>query len=207
MLLLAVIGLLLATLPLIAARVRAERRRRLIALQMRQGLESLVQALRVGNSFFQSLDRLSREADPPLALEWRRLAEALRVGTRAAEALADFQRRVPARCAAWFAASASVTLQSGGSLAGILENLAETLRQQEALEEKIAALTAQGKASAGVLSALPFVIIAALALVAPDLAKPLFVQSQGQALLGIVLMLVAAGGVVMWRIVAIGSAA
>src|SRR4051812_28821512 len=127
---------------------RSVRQQRRLTIQFCRSLDLMVHALRVGTSFHQALDRVAEEADLPLAQEWKRLAQALKVGVPMAQALTEFKQRIHLRVADWFTTAVQVTLQAGGSLAGVLEHLANSLREREALAEKLAALTAQGKASA-----------------------------------------------------------
>jgi tight adherence protein B len=103
----------------------------------------------------------------------------------------------------WFTTAIQITQTTGGSLADVLDTLANSLQEQQTLREKVAALTAQGKASGILLSLLPFLMMAALYLVAPDMTAPLFHTPIGQSIIAGVLVSVAIGGAIIKKIVTV----
>lgn len=203
MILIFVIALLLALVPFHWHRWQAERCRQLLASQLRQSLQNMTHALRVGVGFMQALEYASKEGAEPLAGEWRRTLQAVRLGEPFSKALEELARRASIKEMKWFVAAVQITQSTGGSLAEVLDTLATTLQERETLREKVAAATAQGKASGVLLSLLPFLMMGALYLVAPDLVMPLFVTTKGQAVIAGVIVSVAIGGVVIKKIVTV----
>jgi tight adherence protein B len=205
-----IIFLLVATAFSIAAprlirKHRAKKHRMLLARQFRASLQNMVHALRVGVGFQQSLERAAEESDPPITAEWRQLVQGLRIGQSLPEALAFFQNRMCIAEARSFATAVKVTRETGGSLSEVLETLSTTLQEREMLREKLSALTAQGRGSGYLLSVLPFLVLAGLILIAPEMALPLFRTAMGQALLAGVIVFVSIGLLVIQRIVSIGE--
>lgn len=203
MIILAAGALLASGIPWLVRKIRAERRRWLLAEQLRHSLQNMVHALRVGVGFQQALAHVAEESEPPLALEWRRLLQSVHVGASWNHALADAALRVPIPEMAWFAAAVQITQDTGGSLADVLETLVETLQERQTLRDKVRALTAQGKASGLVLASLPFILLGTLHLLIPDLVKPMFTTVVGQGLIAGVMGSVAVGGLVIWKITSI----
>jgi len=201
MILLAVLLGLVAALPVAVKHIQAERARERMAAQLRQSLQNIVHALRVGIGFMQALEYAAKEGDPPLADEWRRTLQSVRLGRALSEAMVELEQRLPMKEMKWFSAAVQITQTSGGSLADVLDTLSTTLQEQQMLREKVSALTAQGKASGALLTLLPFLMMAALYLVAPDLAMPLFVTSAGQTVIAGVIVSVTIGAVVIKKIV------
>jgi tight adherence protein B len=201
--LLGVIGAILASLPVFIKRLKQERRRELSVSQLRQSLQNIVHAMRVGVGFTQALEYASKEGAEPLAGEWRRMLQSVRLGQSMAEALEELAVRVPIKEMKWFVTAVQIAQSTGGSLADVLDTLAATLQEQQTLREKVSALTAQGKASGVLLSGLPFLMMGALYLVAPDLAAPLFTTALGQSVIGGVIVSVAIGGLVIKKIVTV----
>ena len=197
------IGALLAGLPCMRRTLRRQRYDRLMALQLRQSLQSMVHSLQVGTGFLQALERTSKEGEQPLAREWATVLQSVRLGTPLRQALDDLGRRVPLKEMAWFITTAQITQETGGSLAGVLATLVATLQERETFRDKVAALTAQGRASGVLLSALPFLLMAALYVIAPEFIRPLFRTQAGQTMLAGVIVMVAAGGLVIFKIVSI----
>jgi len=101
----------------------------------------------------------------------------------------------------WFVAAVQITQSTGGTLAEVLETLAETLQERQTLRDKVSALTAQGKASGLVLAALPFMLLAALRVIVPGLVRPMFTTAAGQGMIAGIMISVAIGGLVIWKIV------
>jgi tight adherence protein B len=62
----------------------------------------------------------------------------------------------------------------GGNLAEILDVISYTIRERVRLKGQIAALTAQGRATAWVIAALPIVLIILLFVLNPDYVSVLF---------------------------------
>jgi tight adherence protein B len=203
MILLIAIGVLGACIPGAIKKWKAQRQRTLLASQLRQSLQNMVHALRVGVSFMQALDYAAQEGEEPLVSHWRRLLQSIRIGKPLADALRELSERVTLKEMGWFVAAVQITQSTGGSLADVLETLSSTLQEQQSLREKVGALTAQGKASGALLSALPFLVTGALYLIAPKRVAPMFTTLIGQAMLAGVLVMIALGSVVIHRIVSI----
>jgi len=189
--------------PIFIRRLQARARKKLLARQLREALSLMVHALRVGVSFQQALRYAAQEGAEPLAAEWRRVMHAVEIGRPLGEALNDLPERVPVHAMRWFVAAVQITQNTGGSLAEVLGALAETLQDRETLRDKVDALTAQGKASGILLSLLPFIVMAALWVIVPGMAAPMFTTLIGQMLLAAVVVLVTLGGLVIRRIVTI----
>src|SRR5258708_31344367 len=97
----------------------------------------------------------------------------------------------------------TIIQETGGNLAGVLLTLAGTLRQEIAFQGKLRAMTAQGRLSGYIVSALPFFLLVVLDLLAPDLMRPLFTTALGWMMLGSVVVMVAIGTVLIKKIVTI----
>ena len=188
-------------IPVLVRKLRDQRRRLLLASQLRQSLQNMVHALKIGVGFQQALERTAEEGEMPLAAEWRRLLQTVRLGASWSDSLAELSKRVEIPEMGWFVAAVQITQSTGGSLADVLETLAETLQERQTLRDKVSALTAQGKASGGLLALLPFILLGALRVIVPDLVRPMFTTWVGQAMIAGVMVSVAIGGLVIWKIV------
>jgi tight adherence protein B len=205
MILLGVIAALAALSPLGFRHLRHRRRQQRVARQLRLSLQAMAHALQVGHSFLQALERAAQDSDPPLAMEWARVVQSVRLGTPLREALEDLGQRVQLAEMRWFISAAKITQESGGSLSTVLESLAGTLLERETLGEKLAALTAQGKASGVLLTSLPFLMLIALYFIAPEMVTPFITMPLGQMMLAGVIVMVSIGGWVMFKIVSLGA--
>ncbi len=203
MMLIGVLVILAGLTPFLVAQIRQERKQQEWASQLRESLQSLVHGLRVGVGFNQALEYAAKEGAMPLAGEWQRVLQSVRVGQSLAQALQEVAERVPIKEMAWFSTAVQITQATGGSLAEVLESLSITLQDQQSLREKVSALTAQGKASGILLSLLPFLMMGAMSFVAPEITKPLFVTSTGQNVIAGVIVSVAMGAFAIKKIVTV----
>jgi len=203
MILLAIFIGMLAGTPFFWRHLKEERQRRQWAWQLRQSLQGMVHALRIGVGFTQALEYIAKESAEPLGSQWRWLLQSVQVGKSLSESLDDLAQRVPLKEMRWFVAAVQITQSSGGSMADVLETLSTTLQEQQTLREKIGALTAQGKASGILIGAMPFFILGALYVIAPEMVIPMFTSWLGQSMLAVVLLMVTMGGFVIKKIVTI----
>lgn len=195
------LGLIALVIPFLIQKLRDQRRRILLATQLRQALQSMVHALRIGVGFQQALEYVANEGEFPLAQEWRRLLQSVNLGSPWSEALSELAKRIDIPEMGWFVAAVQITQSTGGTLADVLETLAETLQERQTLRDKVSALTAQGKASGLVLAVLPFMLLGALRVIVPGLVRPMFTTVIGQSMIAGVMVSVSIGGLVIWKIV------
>ena len=164
-------GLVLAVLVPLAARLvlghLAERRRQAFAELLPDTLQLLTSTLRSGYALLQALDSVAQEAAEPAGTEFRRVLLEIRVGrdmTAALRALAD---RMGNKDFAWVVNAIEINREVGGDLAAVLENTAETIRERQRLYRQMRALTAEGRLSAYILTALPVVVAVAMRFINP----------------------------------------
>jgi tight adherence protein B len=91
----------------------------------------------------------------------------------------------------------------GGGLAGALERLGASMRRRLAMEDRIRALTSQGRLQGIVMSALPLVLGAVLWVLEPEHMRKLFTEPLGWLTLAGVLLLELGGFVLLRKIVRI----
>ena len=76
--------------------------------------------------------------------------------------------RMPLPEVRFFAIVIGIQQQAGGNLSEALGNLSGVLRDRKRLQAKVSALSAEAKASAAVLGALPFVVMILVYITTPD---------------------------------------
>jgi tight adherence protein B len=95
----------------------------------------------------------------------------------------------------------TIQRQVGGSLAGLIDMVADTVRQRQQFARKIKGLTAMGRASAYVLMGLPFFIAMIITVMNPRYMDPLYHSSTGHKLIITGLAMMCFGAVVLRKIV------
>jgi tight adherence protein B len=173
-------------------RIRASRRQAAFADQLDDSLQLMASSLRAGHSLLRAVDAVSQEARPPTSEEFSRIVNETRVGRDLNESLDEVAQRMGSDDFLWVAQAIAIHREVGGNLAEVLDAVGHTIRERNAIRRQVKALSAEGKLSAIVLMALPFVIIGFIAMINPGyLAK--FTES----LAGYVMLTVGAGMLVV----------
>jgi tight adherence protein B len=193
-----------AALPTIVAHVAAGRRASAFDEQLPAVLLTLAASLKVGHSFVRAMQAVADEGRGPAADEFARVLAEMRLGKPVEAALADLGTRIRSQNLDFVLTSVTIQREIGGSLAGLLETVSETVRERQQLARKLKALTAMGRASAVVLVALPFVAALGLTAVSPDYMTPLFTSSTGRTLIAVSLVMMGLGALILKRIVSTG---
>jgi tight adherence protein B len=96
---------------------------------------------------------------------------------------------------------AALQRRTGGSMAEVLERVTDTIRERFELRRLVQTLTAQGRMSRWVVTALPVALLGVLSVLNPGYSAPLFTTTGGRfALLSAAAMIVA-GSYVIKRVV------
>jgi tight adherence protein B len=190
-----------AAAPLGFVLFKAKQRVRAFEDQLPDLLVGLAASLKAGHSFRHALQTVADEGRPPASLELNRVLTEARLGRPMEEALSEMAARVGSSNFDFVITSVNIQRQVGGSLAGLIDMVADTVRQRQQFERKIKGLTAMGRASAYVLMVLPFFMAGAITLINPGYMDPLFNTATGHKLILIGLLMMTFGCIAMRRIV------
>jgi tight adherence protein B len=190
-----------ASVPLIFVWVKGTRRTKAFENQLPDLLITLAAALKAGHSFKQGLQTVVDEGRPPASKELHRVMTEARLGRPMDDALADMAERVGSKNFKFVITAVTIQRQVGGSLAGLIDMVADTVRQRQQFARKIKGLTAMGRAGAYVLMGLPFFIAGAITVINPEYMRPLYHTATGHKLIYIGLAMMAIGCVALKKIV------
>jgi Flp pilus assembly protein TadB len=175
-------------------RWRERRRQAAFADQLPEALQMIVGSLRSGFSLAQALDGVVRDSPPgPLTVELGRALSEVRLGADLADALERTATRVNSDDLAWAVIAIRIQRDTGGNLAEILETTVETIRERGRLARHVRALSAEGRLSAYVLIALPFVLAGWMWLIRRDYLSALWTTPLGLGMLTAAGVLMAIG--------------
>src|SRR5690625_2428667 len=146
-------------------------------------LKLLAASLSSGYSIQAALKENIYHWQGPLQKEMGLLLHELQVGHSLNEALANLRQRLPSEGIKIMALTLEVALHSGGSVAGLLDQLADNLNKKIDLEQKIDALSFQGKIQAYVLTLIPYVLLFILYWLYPNWIAPFFESMLGNLVL------------------------
>jgi tight adherence protein B len=155
-------------------------------------LITIAASLKAGHSFRQGIQSVVDEGADPAAKEFRRVLTETQLGKPMDDALADLATRIGSKNLTFVINAVTIQRQIGGSLAGLFDMVADTVRQRQQFMRKVKGLTAMGRMSAYVLVALPFFIGAFVTMLNPTYMAPLYHSATGQKMVfgGIAMILV-----------------
>ena len=141
------------------------------------------------------------EIPAPVGAEFRRLYDEQNFGMSLPDAMRAMARRVPVLDARFFVTAVLTQRESGGNLSEVLDNLASVMRERFKLKRQIRVISAHGRISAWVLSALPPVLAGILFLLSPDFMRVLWEDPLGVRLVLVAVALQVIGTIIISRIV------
>ena len=193
--------LLGAFLPYGFVSFKAKSRLKAFENQLPDLLITVAASLKAGHSFRQGIQTLVDEGQDPAAGEFRRVLTDTQLGRPMEDALLEMSERVGSKNFEFAITAVTIQRQVGGSLAGLFDMVADTVRQRQQFARKIRSLTAMGRMSAYVLIGLPFFIAGAITLMNHMYMDPLYHTAKGHFLIGMMLVLMAFGSLILKKIV------
>lgn len=148
-----------AYLPQIYVKSAQGRRLKKFDNQLGDMLNLMVNGLRAGFSTLQAMEAVSRELPTPISDEFRRVVQEMQLGLPMEEALNHLLRRINSDDLDLVITAINVQREVGGNLAEILDVISYTIRERVRIKGEISALTAQGRATAWVIAALPVLLV------------------------------------------------
>jgi tight adherence protein B len=169
--------------------------------QFPEGLELIARALRAGHAITSGMALAAEEFEDPLGREFATVIDEINFGNSITDALKNFAERIGCLEVKYFVVSLIIQRESGGNLAEIIENIATVIRERFKLQGKIRALSGEGKLSAMILIALPLLVITAFKFMNPGYIDVLFSHPLGRLMMVVAGIMMAAGVLVMKRII------
>lgn len=199
--LLAVFALLVPAAVHMAIERRARAVRDRFAEDLADNLQVVASAIRAGHSMVGALAVVAEEASGPAQREFQAIVAAERVGVPLEDAIREAGRRMESRDMEQLALVAIIQRETGGNTAEVIDRAVETIRERSELRRMMKSLTAQGRLSQVVVTALPVFLLVALSVINPGYLSPLFQTTGGQLLLVVAATMVVAGSLAIRRIV------
>ena len=167
-------------------------------LDLSMGLTS---GLRAGQALPQALEVFARRSEGTLKEELDIVLREYRLGVELPDALQRMYDRLPCEDLQLLIVSIRLTLQSGGSLADVLQRITQTIRGRIEFQQKLKALTAQGRFEALAMSLAPLLAFVLLFVINNDLMLPMVQTLIGWCAIGVMLTLETIGYFVIRAIV------
>lgn len=188
-------------LPRIYLSMRKNKRLKEFNDQLGDALNLMVNSLRAGYSTMQAMEVISNEMPAPISEEFGRVVLELQLGVPFDTAMANLMRRMPSGDMDLVITAMSVQREVGGNLAEVLDAISFTIRERVRIKGEIKALTAQGRITGYVITALPFALAGLIYMMTPDFMGGLFTDPCGWVMIGVSLVLIVLGYFVINKIV------
>ena len=196
-------GCLGSFLPLVWFRRKVAQRKELFNSQILELTTGLATGMRSGQAFPAALESVSGRIQWPMKEELAIVLREYRLGSDLPEALDRLNQRIPSEDLTLLIGSIRLTTQSGGSLAEVLDRMVEMIRGRREFQDKVKAMTAQGKFEAIAMSLAPLFVFLLLFLIDRPLMLPLVTTLPGWLTIAADATLVTIGFLVIRKIVTI----
>ncbi|MBO9686277.1 MAG: type II secretion system F family protein [Mitsuaria chitosanitabida] len=193
----------LAVLPWWRVASRATERTARMERQFPEALDLMGRAMRAGHAFPSAIRMVAEEMPAPLGRDFRILFDEINYGVPANDALTRLAERVPIPDVSYFVVAVMIQRESGGNLAELLDKISALVRDRLRLLGEVRTLSAEGRLSAMILTALPFGVAMVVNLLNPDFMAVLWSDPLGLRMVGVALFMMAVGILWMRRIIRI----
>ena len=146
-------------------------------------VDVIVRGIKAGLPLFESIKVVAADAPEPLRSEFLAIIETQAIGMPLGDACARLYERMPVPEANFFGIVVAIQQKSGGNLSEALGNLSKVLRDRKKMAEKIQAMSMEAKASAGIIGALPPIVMILVYLTTPAYISLLWTDPTGQLML------------------------
>ena len=189
------------------AYVKMTRTRRMIKFeeQFPEAIDLLGRALRAGHALTTGLSMVGEEMAAPVGPEFRLLFDQQNFGMPMPQALRAFADRIPILDARFFVTAVLTQREAGGNLSEVLDNLASIIRDRFRVKRQIRVISAHGRITGWILSALPIGLALFFAFSSPETYRKFYTDPLGIKMILGALSLQVAGAFLIRRIVDIES--
>jgi len=178
-----------------------KRRQRQFLALFPEAIDLMVRSLKSGLPINEAIGIVGQEIGDPVGQEFARIADQIRLGKPLEDALWRTADRLDFPDFKFFVIALGIQRETGGNLAETLDNLANILRSRHQMKLKIKALSSEGKASAMIIGALPFVMFGIIYALNADYMSTFFTDPRAQAALVGALVWMGIGGFIIKKMI------
>src|SRR5258708_7187446 len=156
-------------------------------------------SLKTGSEIDRALETVAAKSQPAVSTEFERVATEITLGTSVEDALSALLLRINSPDLEFIVTAILLHTRVGGNLAEVLDTISDTLRDRLQTKRDMSVLTAQSRASAGIITALPILLALGLYVFVPGYYAPMPSTLTGYILLGVAAFLVVVGTLIIQR--------
>ena len=188
-------------LPVVVLRLLRSRRQKKFGAMFPDAIDIIVRSLRAGHPVPVAIAMVARELRDPIGGEFGIVTDEITYGADLETAMRNLYFRVGTDDLPLFVTAVAIQSSTGGNLGEILENLSGVIRQRFKMRRKIRALSAEGRASALILSSLPFGMFAIIQFLVPSFYASVWDQDLTKIGLALAGGWMSIGNFIMYRLV------
>jgi tight adherence protein B len=162
-------------------------------------LDMIQRALRAGHSAERAIEMVASRITGPIGTSFQLISEKMSLGEPPEVVLAEISNRVGIDEFRMLSIVLILQRETGGSLAEAVENFAKIIRARQNLKKKVKALTGEVRATAMILTSIPFVITIIIYFTSPHYLDSLFYTKTGHTLLWIAGGMLTTGIIIIFR--------
>ena len=196
-----VVGLLALGCPYFYLKYITWRRLRRFLEQLPDALDMMSQSLQAGLGLTQAMVFVAKEMPDPLGTEFSVFIEEVNLGLPLADALKKLEERMVLPEVRLFSTALLVQREVGGSLAELLNKLADIIRDRFRIERLIKSLTGQNRMSAWTVCSVPPFLGVFMFIREPEMMNDMLIDPMGRAMLAAALVLEIIGIVVFRKLI------
>jgi tight adherence protein B len=190
-------------LPLAWLELMHKRSNKRFGTQLLDTILLLESSVRGGHSLLQALEQVASQALEPTRSAFALAVREIGLGASQEDALERLSERFPSEDFELIVSAINAHQQIGGSLAKMLEAIAQTIRERQHIAGDIRSFTSQQRYSAYVLSGLPVAALVALMAFSPDYIAVMFENESLRLALLVAGAMLVAGFIFMRRLATI----
>ena len=184
-------GLLLGLyLPTVFIKHLREKRLARLNEQLVGGIQTLASGVRAGLNLVQALELVARDGPDPLKQEFAHMVREYEFGIGLEDAMSNAAERIGSGDFGLLFAALLTHRERGGNLGETLDKICEAIREIQRLEHRVDSLTAQGRATARFLGAMPAVVLLMVYFIVDAKGvESMFVSTPGKIILAAIVAL------------------
>jgi tight adherence protein B len=169
--------------------------------QLADAIDVIVRGVKSGLPLNQCLRIIAAESPEPLKTEFQNLCDGQAMGVPLDQNLQRMYDRMPLPEVNFFNIVLVIQQKTGGNLSESLGNLSAVLRSRKLMKEKVKALSAEAKASAMIIGALPIFVMGMVYFTRPQYIAILFTDPVGNFILICCAVMMSMGIFIMHKMV------
>lgn len=158
-------------------------RQKKFANQLADAIDVIVRGVKSGLPLNQCLRIIAAESPEPLRAEFQALCDSQAMGVPLDQGMQRMYDHMPLPEVNFFSIVLVIQQKTGGNLSESLGNLSAVLRSRKLMKEKVKALSAEAKASAGIIGSLPVIVACMVYFSRPAYIAILFTEPTGHLIL------------------------